>query len=178
MNTPFVVDQHIDDYFPFIGWDNVYDNIFYKYIDLLNLRTQRLNELPIDSTDYETYRDICLIMIRSILMETNTRKGNYTLQNYLTSHERIDLKDAIEDYLDQKVNSLYSLREAIKNVVDKSLAHFDSLIADMKNNEKELNVEHLLKKTLFLLDIKREEYPFTIQKVVNVINDAVNEIRQ
>lgn len=163
--------------FNFIGWEKFYDDRFEGYLSLLNKRTQRLSELDKNSIDYITYRDIILVMLRAILIESPGNNKNYTVQNFLKRHNRIDLADKINDYLNQDINKIYTLREAIKIVVDKNIAHNENMVKySEESKEEELDMKNIFCDSLYLNDIKNDNFPFTIEKIVATINNTIKSI--
>ena len=124
-----------------------------------------------------TYRDICLIMLRAILIESERFKENYTLQNFLLKHDREDLKQKVDDFLGQQINSLMTVRKALKITVDKFIAHNDTLVKyNEESEDKEFRMEDFFIRHLFLQDMLREEYPFTIYKIVNFIQNILDNL--
>lgn len=163
--------------FDFIGWEKFYDDRFEEYLSLLNKRTQRLSELDKNSMDYMTYRDIILVMLRAILIESPGNNKNYTVQNFLKRHNRIDLANKTNDYLNQNINKMYTLREAIKIVVDKYIAHNENMVKySEESKEEELDMKNIFCDYLYLNDIKNENFPFTIEKIVVTINKTIESI--
>lgn len=173
-----ILNSHFDEDYDvkFKGWDRIYDETFLGYLALLIKRSDRLNEFDINSLDYSTYADICLVMIRAMLIENVKLKANYTVQNYLTKHNRNDLVKEADDFVNQQINSLMTLREALKIAVDKFIAHNDTITITI-NDEIEIDSDSWFKRNLFISDIKRTEgYPFKIQHIVIFIKALVEQV--
>lgn len=174
MDCYYEMDDGTD--FEFKGWEKIYDETFYSYFTLLKHRTCRLDNLEVDSFDYLTYRDMCLVMIRALLIESERLKENYTLQNFLIKHNRADLKLQVDNYLNQNINSMLTLRKALKISVDKFIAHNDTLVKEYPSGEKQFCTEDFALRYLFLSDISRADYPFSISKITNFIGNILNQI--
>jgi len=170
--------QHEDgEDFCFVGWNEYFDNTFMEYFSLLEKRTERMLDLDLKSLDYGTYRDMCLVMLRAILMENKSNKNNYTVQNYFVRHGREDLAKEINDYLETKINKIYTLREVLKMTVDKCIAHNETLVKrDCNGDESEIKMEIIFKKELFLHDITRRDYPYTIERIVSKIKSVLGKL--
>lgn len=119
---------------------------------------------------------MCLVMIRALLVDNNSKNRNYTLQTFLIRHGREDLLKDIDNYLNQNINDLYTVRKIIKICVDKFIAHNETLTKNDENDEKEFKIESWFPRQLFLSDIKRHEYPFTISKIVEFIENILTKI--
>ena len=162
--------------FQFKGWERIYDESFLGYFNLLASRCDRLQQLDVDSLDRITYRDMCLVMIRALLIESKNRTENYTLQNFLLRHGQASLANEVNGYLNQSINSLMTLRDALKLIVDKFIAHNDSIVEfDAEFNDNNLS-DIFFKRLLFLSDINVSSYPFTIERIVEFIREMVNKI--
>ncbi len=171
--TSYVYD---DDFEP-KSCEQIFDESFYSYFELLGERIRRLQELKQNTIDYKTYTDICLIMLRALLYESPKNKKNFTLQNYLKLHSRPDLIKRVDDYLEQPLNKLMTLREAIKTSVDKFIAHYDTIF-EIIDEEKEVSIENIFKRELFLMDIKREDYNFTPLKIYEFVQRIVEDVER
>lgn len=162
--------------FGFKGWNCIFDETFFSYYILLTKRAERLQTLNIKSFDYQTYTDMCLVMIRALLIESERLKENYTLQNFLEKHERPDLVVTINDYIDQPINKLMTLREALKIAVDKYIAHNDKMVFKDNEGENQLDMDLLFKRGIFMKDIRRDSYPFTIERITELIKNVVEQV--
>ena len=160
----------------FKGWDRIFDETFFSYYELLIQRTKRMADFSKDSVDYRAYTDICLVMIRGLLIESERLTGNYTLQNYLKKHGYADIAIKVDTYLAQPINKLMSLREALKITVDKFIAHFDSIVGFDEQGDESLLTDIWFKRNLFLKDIQREDYPFSISRIVEFIQSIVDSL--
>lgn len=176
MNFYYEMDDGID--LEFKGWEKIYDETFYSYFTLLKQRTRRLDELEIDSLDYNTYRDMCLVMIRALLIESEHLKKNYTLQNFLIKHQRADLKLQVDNYLNQNINSMITLRNALKISVDKFIAHNETLVKEDISGEKQFCTENFAIRYLFLSDLSRIDYPFAISRITDFIENILNQLSE
>lgn len=164
------------DDFNFKGWERIYDETFWGYYELLLLRSARLKELEKDTLDYSTYRDMCLVMIRAILIESERLQGNYTIQNFLKRHGRPDLESKVSDYLNQNINKLMTLRETLKICVDKFIVHNDTIVQTTAGGEEQINTDLWFKRDLFLSDIKRDDYPFTIEEITSFLKSIMLQV--
>ena len=164
------------DDFNFKGWERIYDETFLGYYELLLSRSARLTELEKDTFDYSTYRDMCLVMIRAILIESERLQENYTIQNFLKRHSRPDLESMVSDYLNQNINRLMTLRETLKICVDKFIAHNDTIVHTTADGEEQINTDLWFKRDLYLSDIKRDNYPFTIEGITAFIKSIILQV--
>ncbi len=176
MNYYYEMDDGTD--LEFKGWEKIYDETFYSYFTLLKQRTRKLDKLEINSLDYSTYRDMCLVMIRALLIESERLKENYTLQNFLIKHQRADLKLQVDNYLNQYINSMITLRNALKISVDKFIAHNDTLVKEDISSEKQFCIEDFAIRYLFLSDLSRDDYPFTISKITDFIENILSQVSE
>lgn len=178
MDDPGNWNMVYDDYdFEFKGWGRIYDETFLKYLDLLSRRSKKLQQLNHDTLDYSTYTDMCLVMLRAILIENPSLKNNYTVQNFLRRHDRDDLADRADNFINRRINKKYTLRAALKVTVDKFIAHYDTMTKIDPNCEEEWDVDSQFTRWLFLNDIKRpNSYPFAIPRIVAFIKSLVNQI--
>lgn len=169
-----------DDFdFEFKGWNTIYDETFLKYLDLLSQRSERLQHLDNSSLDYITYTDMCLVMVRAILVENEKRTNNYTLQNYLHRHSRDDLVDKANQFIKQYINKKHTLRDALKIVVDKFTVHYDAMTKMNSDFEEEWDIDSQFTRLLFLSDIKRtDSYPFTIPRIVAFVQSLVDQAQK
>lgn len=162
--------------FEFKGWERIFDETFFSYYRLLTQRVERLQALNKESFDYQTYTDMCLVMIRALLIESDKLNENYTLQNFLTKHKRPDLVITVNEYMDQPINKLMTVREALKIAVDKYIAHNDKIVFKNDEGEKQLDAEILFKRGIFMKDIRREDYSFRIEKITELITNVVEQV--
>lgn len=135
--------------FKFKGWNTIFTESFFSYFNLLKARTEKLDSMERGTLDYDTYRDMCLVMLRGILVENQQLKHNYTIQNFLRLYQREDLICKIEEYLDTPINSRYTLKKAIKIVVDKYIAHNDSIIAYTEEGDEDTIDDERFDRSLF-----------------------------
>lgn len=163
--------------FKFKGWNTIFTESFFSYFNLLKARTEKLDSMERGTLDYDTYRDMCLVMLRGILVENQQLKHNYTIQNFLRLYQREDLICKIEEYLDTPINSRYTLKKAIKIVVDKYIAHNDSIIAYTEEGDEDTIDDERFDRSLFLCDIENDIFPFTISKIIKYIEDIIKEVK-
>ena len=74
-----------------------------------------------------------LTHLRAHLIEGSDQKKNITVQNYLRLYDRADLAVKIDLLLQTEIKENLSLRDAIKEVVDKHIAHYDKTSVDSDN---------------------------------------------
>lgn len=65
--------------------------------------------------------------LRAIMVEDEKRKKNSTIQNYLKLYKRDDLAEEVDDLLQIQVADNMFLRDLIKTVVDRQIAHYDAV---------------------------------------------------
>ena len=174
-HNPYLDTANEED-FQFKGWERIYDETFLSYYKLLSQRVERLRGLDKESFDYQTYTDMCLVMIRALLIESDRLRENYTLQNFLAKHSRSDLVTTVNAFIDQSVNKMVTVREALKIAVDKYIAHNDTMVFTDDDGEKQLHTEIWFKRGLFMKDLRREDYPFTIEKITDFIKGIVEQV--
>ena len=170
------LDMPDGDDFGFKGWDAIFDETFLSYVQLLVQRTNRLSQLDLESLDYQTYTDMCLVMIRALLIESERLKDNYTLQNFLTKHEKLKLAEDVNEYIEQPINKMMTVRDALKISVDKFIAHNDTMTFCDAEGEMQLHTDLWFKRGLFMKDIRRKDYPFSIAKITAYISSIVSQI--
>lgn len=164
------------DDFNFKGWKRIYDETFWGYYELLLSRSARLTKLEKDTFDYSTYRDMCLVMIRAILIESERLQGNYTIQNFLKRHGRPDLESMVSDFLNQNINSMMTLRETLKICVDKFIAHNDTMVYTTADGEEQMHIDLWFKRDLYFSDIKRDNYPYTIEGITAFLKSIMLKV--
>ena len=71
-----------------------------------------------------------LTHLRSHLIEDPGLKKNITVQNYFRLYNRADLAESIDALLQIEIREGLLLRDAIREVVDKHIAHYDKTTAD------------------------------------------------
>ncbi len=74
-----------------------------------------------------------LIHLRASLIESTNLKKNITLQNYFRLYSRDDLAKRIDELLQIEVKENLTLRDMIKESVDKYIAHYDKPTAESKD---------------------------------------------
>ncbi len=82
-----------------------------------------------ESIDVTTYFDMVVVQLRSICVESPTRKNNYTVQNLLNRLKRNGDAQIIENMLNESlIDAAESLtiRTAIKILADGFIYHYDS----------------------------------------------------
>ncbi|MEG1385518.1 MAG: hypothetical protein RSD08_09490, partial [Oscillospiraceae bacterium] len=100
----------------------------------------------------------------------------YTLQNFLKKHNKSQLADEVNRYIEQPINKMMTVREALKISVDKFIAHNDSITFCGDDGETQLRLESWGKRSLFMHDIRREDYPFSIAKITAYISNMVSQV--
>lgn len=65
--------------------------------------------------------------LRAWLVESTNLKKNRTIQNFLILYERKDLLGEVDAMLDMKLTENWTLRNLIKDFVDKNIAHYDQI---------------------------------------------------
>ena len=176
-----------DDLIEIKSEDEQFNMYFCEYYALFIKRIERMKELDND-TDRRTYLDMLFISIRALLIEQEKNKSNYTLQNFLRRNGQDALICKINDYLNTRINSMYTLREVIKIITDKFIAHHDSLqvseqeIADDKpkeqmNTDKILIAKEVFTRNLFLMDIARTDFPYSVENIACFIQGIVDEAK-
>ncbi len=66
-----------------------------------------------------------MIHLRACFIESTNLKKNITMQNYFRLYNREDLSERIDAIFQMKVNENLSLRDMVKESVDKYIAHYD-----------------------------------------------------
>lgn len=176
-----------DDLIEIKSEDEQFNMYFDNYYILLVSRTKRMQELT-ECIDIKSYLDIILISLRALMIESGRHTYNYTLQNYLIRNGRPDLVQRVTEYLDTRINSLYTLREILKISTDKFLAHYDSLQVSEKeipiyipeeqmSDERIFPPQELFKRTIFMMDIMRDDFPFHIEKIVGFVQEIVEDVK-
>lgn len=94
-----------------------------------------------DSFIYEVFVDSILIDCRAIFLENDKYKFNYTLQNTYRARGFSEYADYIDKYFNKIIKDNKTLKDIIKDYVDKQIAHYEYL---EENNEKLINENILL----------------------------------
>ena len=103
---------------------------------LLLRRYKRFKEVDIPQSrdiDVITYLDMILVQLRSMCLEQDKYKNNYTVQNLFHRLGRDDLADRINAMLDEQFfeyRSGCSIRDAIKILTDDYVCHYDAFDTD------------------------------------------------
>ena len=156
-----------------------------KFICNLNLLKRRINKflsLPkISKTQEEecewfTYYDAILVQVRALLIESKSRKKNYTLQNYLRLLNREKIADILDAYLDsdfddevvdKDTGKPLSIRSVIKFVADKFICHYDY------TEDVDVILENKISKILTNLDCYEKN---NIHKILLIIVDIMKKL--
>lgn len=99
--------------------------------------------------------------LRAIMVEDENRKKNSTIQNYLKLYKREDLAEEVEDLLQIRIAESMTLRDLIKTIVDRQIAHYDAV------SKEEIKFKEDLER-LFL-----EEGPIPLTQFVEYIEEFV-----
>lgn len=110
------------------------DIFFESFLSILIERSHKLSQLT-DPLAYATYFEMILIQIRAIAIESARYKNNITIHNYLLKKLGGAGVDTLNQYLsqpidEQRLDGPMTLSEALKIVVDKSIAHYDEPNSD------------------------------------------------
>lgn len=104
--------------------DEFFNNFFdtqEAYLGVL----ESLSDAEEGSTIYEMAFKQILLHLRASLIETESAQKNITVQNYFKLYERKDLADEVDSLLEINITPELTLREMIKESVDKYIAHYD-----------------------------------------------------
>jgi len=101
-----------------------FDNFFKKEEENLGV-LEALEATDEDSPFYMLAFKQELIHLRASLIESSNLKKNITVQNYFRLYNRDDLAKRIDELLQIEVKENLSLRDMIKESVDKYIAHYD-----------------------------------------------------
>lgn len=104
------------------------DEFFHNFFDTQEAYIgvlESLSSAEEGSTIYEMAFKQILLHLRASLIETESAKKNITVQNYFKLYDRKDLADEIDALLAINISPEVTLREMLKESVDKYIAHYD-----------------------------------------------------
>lgn len=106
--------------------DEFFDNFFKRQGELME-EFEELTKVGIENNNiiYKIAFESILRHLRASLIESPNNKKNITLQNYLKKYKREDLALEIDSLLEIKVKDELTLRQMIKECVDKYIVHYD-----------------------------------------------------
>lgn len=142
------------------------DIFFESFLSILIKRSHQLNQLT-DPLAYATYFEMILVQIRAIAIESPRYKDNITIHNYLLKKLGGSGADALSQYLsqpidEQRMDSQMPVREALKIVVDKSIAHYDE-----PNSDDVFTIDYL---KMLLAD---SSHPFYLCNIVDSLAEII-----
>lgn len=112
--------------------DRFFENFFTRQEENLSV-LQTLEDADTGSAQYILVFKQEMIHLRASLIENTKLKKNITVQNYFMLYGRPDLAEKINTLLCAEVRSGLSLKELVKESVDKYIAHYDEPSSENKN---------------------------------------------
>jgi len=107
---------------------NRIEEVFYEKFIKLRLKIHKILENKIeDPLDYDVYVNSILIDCRAMFLENKRYLFNSTLQSTYRARNLNEYADGIDEFFERKINDNKTLKEAIKDWVDKRVAHYDYL---------------------------------------------------
>ncbi len=148
------------------------------YFDLFYRRYKHYEYLVENRKDPDeiwAYSDLLIVHLRALIIENESLRNNYTLQNYFTSIGREDLKNELNQYL---LSPLYdewdlTLKDFIKIQADEFICHNDNV--ERKNKKTDRALESYF--SVYLRDFNND---YCMKNIVNklcklVYNATMNQ---
>ncbi|TXD45154.1 hypothetical protein TR80_001690 [Xanthomonas campestris] len=107
---------------------NRIEEVFHEKFIKLRLKIYKILESKIeDPLDYDVYANSILVDCRAMFLENKRYFFNSTLQGTYRARGLNEHADGIDEFFERKINENKTLKEAIKDWVDKRVAHYDYL---------------------------------------------------
>ena len=140
---------------------------FSFYIDMLNYRANRIWEIDTfqkeNQQEYLMAFDATLAIFRALFLES--RRDNYTFQNFFRKTGHDDIADKIDEYLDSEFMECMnaSIRTVLKFIADKFVCHVDKVdntdvglcnawMSNLRNPYFPNNFKHIMEKLNTIID--------------------------
>lgn len=161
-----------------------YISYFNEYYGLLLERYERYKELRKTTNeitlDIETYFDILIVQLRSMLLETrdnqNVAFGNYTIRNIIFLGEDTSPWNDIESMLNEVLISgegamdNCKVKDALKIIADKSICHHDNFHRKGKHSWELIQ----LLKSMLMDENAKINLDYIMKTITNILKGGVD----
>lgn len=140
---------------------------FKEKMMLLLKRINKFTTLEENTDEYYIYFDIILIQIRAMFIENERNKNNYTSQIYAKNLESEYHVSLINNILHERLLDDFTIRDGIKLIVDKTLAHYDFI------SEKDKEKIEICKRALMDKNSKYNLHIFALKLIIATADSEI-----
>lgn len=159
--------EHTRENFDFLEHFNIHYTLLLRRYE----QFKKLDGMNVTNLDGSTYFDMIIVQIRALCIESPRLKKNYTAQVLLRKIGKADLADKLDAMLDSPLNDVveedYTIRKAIKTLVDGFICHYDNFDGDKRET---WGWSGYLEKHL-----RNPYYPVNLDYIMSIIIECIGD---